>query len=94
MEIDESIHDDCCRGHVMRSHEAVAPLAAAAGARAQPSNRQATDSLGEDRSVGALASAERRASRSQDAARSDLPKKWATSNNSDNSQYRVPRSGT
>ena len=33
-------------------HEAVAPLAAAAGARAQLSNQQATDSLGEDRRVG------------------------------------------
>ena len=33
-------------------HEVVAPLAAGAGARAQLSNQQATDSLGEDRRVG------------------------------------------
>lgn len=33
-------------------HEVVAPLAAGAGARAQLSNQQATDSLGEDTRVG------------------------------------------
>ena len=33
-------------------HEVVAPLAAGAGARAQLSNQQATDSLGEDRCFG------------------------------------------
>jgi hypothetical protein len=59
--VGESVHNDCGGRHVRGGHEAVAPLAAAAGARAQPSNQQATDSLGEDRRVGFRRAAPHRA---------------------------------
>ena len=52
-------------------HEVVAPLAAGAGARAQLSNQQATDSLGEDTRVGFRGEAP------IESARSNLPIRMA-----------------